>query len=50
MVEFGGLVLEGPTKMEVGGFGSKILIIFFEPGGRGGLVQTSVLKGQYAGS
>ena len=50
MVGSGGYVLEGPGKMVVGGFVRKISIIFFEPGGRGGLVQTSVLKGQDAGS
>jgi hypothetical protein len=36
MVGFGGYVLEGPTKMEIGGFCSKNFNNFFEPGGRGG--------------
>ena len=36
MVEFGGNVLEGPTKMELGGFVRKILIIFSSLGVGGG--------------
>ncbi len=36
MVEFRGSVLEGPTKMELGGFVRKILITFSSLGVGGG--------------